>query len=176
MYIMTTQPDRGRILLKTVSGSHLYGFATPESDLDTFVVYENKPNDSKKAKYAKQSITGDDDVVYTDLSTFMMYARRGVPQYVEAMWSNKAEIDLISDMRHAFYPDYYLTVTTYRRTIRNFYADQTKKKVRHAYRMLLNLQDYLAYGKFDPTLDEDHLQRLQRLLEQDINYEYNPTT
>lgn len=174
MYIMRIQENRGDILLQTVSGSHLYGLATPESDYDTFVVYADKPNGSKRARYSKQTITEQEDVVTPDLSTFMLYAQKGVPQYVEAMWSNQADIDVIHDLRHAFKPDYYNTVTTYQRTIKSFYAHQTKKRIRHAYRLLLNLQDFMAYGKFDPTLDEEHLERLTRLLEQDIIYDFRP--
>ena len=157
------------VLLSTPHGSHLYGLATPESDLDFFKVIADNP--TVKGKYARQKIYEVDDDTYdetvTDMSTFAMYAGKGVPQYLEAMWSPQATGDEIHDWRMAFSPDYYKTQDTYIRTILNFYEEQTIKKKRHAYRLVLNLLDLRENGIFDPTLDEEHLERLDHMVKSD---------
>lgn len=139
------------LLLRTVHGSHLYGLNHKDSDYDTFEVYENQIG-RIKARNAKQSITDDDDVVRTDLSTFMLYATKGVPQYLEAMWSTMADVDHISDMRYAFQPDLYETERTYVRTIKNFVKEGSYKRRRHAWRLHLNLSELHGTGQFNPTL------------------------
>ena len=111
-------------------------------------------------------------MIQTDLSTFLYYAGRGTPQYLEAMWSDYATTDHITAVRQAFRPDYYLTLTTYRRTARKLYAQQTKKSIRHAYRIYMNAEDFRLNGRFNPTLSEHDKEKLERLLEQDIIYEF----
>ena len=91
------------ILFRTIHGSHLYGTAHANSDNDTFTVYANEPR--TRARWAKQHVGEDEDTLKTDLSTFMQYCDKGVPQYLEALWSTMAEIDLIKDLRSDFLPD-----------------------------------------------------------------------
>lgn len=150
------------ILLETVHGSHLYGLAHAESDVDTFRVFANKPG-RKKARNAKQRIDGDDDSLTTDLSTFMQYAEKGVPQYLEAMWSDMATVDEIHDLRFSFYPNPYQVEKTYVRTIRNFWIKDDYKRSRHAWRLYYNLLELKARGQFNPTLSPAQAQIISSL-------------
>ena len=142
------------ILFRTIHGSHLYGTAHANSDNDTFTVYANEPR--TRARWAKQHVGEDEDTLKTDLSTFMQYCDKGVPQYLEALWSTMAEIDLIKDLRSDFLPDYYKTMSTYQRTIKSFYArgleESNPKFTRHAARLYLNLRTFKTHGRFNPTL------------------------
>lgn len=152
-------------LLETLHGSHLYGLATPESDLDSFRVISDSPKKTK-ARYAKQTISEDrvNDVVVTDLSTFMLYANKGVPQYLEAMWSPIATVDVISEMRWAYRPNLYKTEDTYIRTITNFYEAGDAKRKRHSFRLVINLLEIYDLGWFHPMLDLKGLETLDKMV------------
>lgn len=158
------------VLLQTIHGSHLYGLNHKDSDVDTFTVIADNP--TIKGTYARQSIRQDgtghtsDDLI-TDLSTFVLYASKGVPQYLEAMWSTKAHVDGINDFRFSFWPDYYSMQAVYQRTIRNFYDSKELKKKRHAYRLVLNLQEFRENGIFNPTLNEEGLEAVEYMLRHD---------
>lgn len=177
------------IMLETIHGSHLYNLATPTSDRDSFIVFANQAH-RRKAKYAFQRLEGMSDDLLTDVSTFQQYARNGVPQYLEAMWSEKATVDMLGHMRWSFRPNVYATEATYIRTARNFWekgqaieerADEhlestdpwlaemhraTKLK-RHAYRLCLNLQDMRQFGRFNPSLGLRQQRELARMLHAD---------
>jgi hypothetical protein len=130
-------------------------------------------NPTIKGRYAKQNIDGEDDALLCDLSTFMRYASKGVPQFLEAMWSQQATTDEITDLRSSFHPDLYETERTYVRTIRNFWEKPGFKFKRHAVRLTLNLLDLREYGSFNPTLDEEHKEKLIEMLESEnepLNY------
>lgn len=177
------------IMLETVHGSHLYNLATPTSDRDSFIVFANQAH-RRKARYAFQRLEGVSDDLLTDVSTFQQYAKKGVPQYLEAMWSEKATIDELGYMRWLFRPDTYSTEATYIRTARNFwekgdailsghpptraypeppspeYVRGVKLK-RHAYRLCLNLQDMRQFGRFNPSLGLRQQRELTRMLHAD---------
>lgn len=161
------------ILLSTQHGSHLYNLANEDSDHDTFTVIADNP--TVKGRYAKQKIHDVDgitmDETVTDLSTFVLYASKGVPQYLEAMWApvEAVDVDVIHDMRFAFRPDYYKTQDTYQRTIRNFYEDGSFKKRRHAYRLVVNMLEFRRKGIFNPRLDDQDLESINEALKIDID-------
>lgn len=144
------------LLFATPHGSHLYGTAHAQSDNDTFEVYENKIG-RKRARYAKQSVKEKDDSLKTDLSTFLLYASKGVPQYLEAMYSQKATVDQLGTLyRYSFRPNIYEAEHTYNRTIKALYErgieENNLKFVRHAWRLHDN-RAYIVQGKyFNPTL------------------------
>lgn len=180
-------------LLETVHGSHLYGLARPESDLDTYRVVMNEPEASKVLKLkTKQSLSGKDDVLETSLSAFMMKCSEGVPQALEAMFSTVATVDEMHHYRKSYYLNTPSFARTYRRTLFNFarlgvedheamevlapsnMEEATKERVRESYRLgskprrverngllkyrkhsvrlLLNLEEGLREGRFNPTL------------------------
>lgn len=142
-------------LLRTVHGSHLYGLAREDSDLD---VYEVVPdNYTDRLRYAKQTIVDGVDTFQVDLSTWLHYCEIGVPQACEAMFSQKADIDLIRGLRASFR----LTSqswSTYLRVMKSFALHEghdrfALKRRRHALRLAFNLRDIRAKGWFNPTLD-----------------------
>ncbi len=147
-----------QLLLRTVHGSRLYGTHHENSDYDYLEVYANKV--PSPAKYIKQSIKGTSDVIRMNLSTFSLYACRSSHQILEAMYSEKCEVDLITDYRKSFLINTGTFVPLYMRTIKKFEETQDLKKNRQAVRLALNMREGLYYGKFDPTLDPDIVKRL----------------
>lgn len=152
-----------RVLFETIHGSHLYGCARPDSDVDVFRVVENDPH-RVKARNASQIIDGLNDVTVVDLSTFMHYAASGAPQYVEAMWSHIPNIDVLGEtFRFGFFPNIANTRNKYRGFAVKMWADAAKaelngdtsaafKKRRHAHRIGWSFSR-LAHGRrFNPTL------------------------
>jgi predicted nucleotidyltransferase len=154
------------LLFETPHGSHLYGLAHAGSDRDVFRVVEKRSN--IRAHYAKQTISGVNDVMVMDLPTFLSYAARGVPQVLEAMYSQQATLDLIPELREGFYPDLRLTFRTYRRTTKHFLLDGREKdqpkRVRHAYRIALNFETLAETGRFNPTMTPEAIERMDYLV------------
>jgi hypothetical protein len=147
-------------LFKTVHGSRLYGLAHAGSDEDFYTVVTKKPvptGRQVKARYAKQKISGDEDSMVVDFGTWVEMCRSGVPQALEAMFSDMAiGDDRIKDFRAGFrvgtevYERYF-------RTIKSFALaeDEGIKKRRHALRLALNLNEMARKGRFNPTLSAD---------------------
>lgn len=149
-------------LFKTVHGSRLYGLAHAGSDEDFYTVVTKKPADTRigrqtRARYAKQKITGDEDSMVVDFGTWVEMCRAGVPQALEAMFSQMPiGDDRIADFRAGFrvgteiYERYY-------RTIKSFalQEDEGIKKRRHALRLALNLNEMARTGRFNPTLSAE---------------------
>lgn len=150
-----------QILFKTVHGSRLYGLAHADSDYDYYTVVTKKPVDTRwgkqtRSKYAKQKIVGDVDSMVLDLGTWLEQCRAGVPQALEAMFSDMVEVDLIKDLR-ANYRASTGVYERYWRTIKSFALseDDGIKKRRHALRLALNLRELGATGRFNPTLSKE---------------------
>lgn len=157
-------PER-EILLQTPHGSHLYGTSHSESDFDIFTVVTKKPYGvhNSKQKYAKQRIKDGIDETVVDMSTFMAGAARGVPQYLEALFSPIANIDQITELRKSYFAGYEV-IPRYLRTIKSFSYDTRvggKKKKRHALRLGLDARDILRYGRFNPRLSSGLAEELQ---------------
>lgn len=138
------------VLFRTIHGSHLYGTAHEGSDRDYYVVVRDNP--SHKTRFSRQTIRDGIDTNVVDLSTWLHYVDQGVPQACEAMFSTKADIDTLADLRAS----YRLTSQAwdrYLRTAINFvttYGDH--KRIRHGIRLAFNLRDIRETGRFDPTL------------------------
>lgn len=147
------------ILFRTVHGSHLYNLNHENSDLDIYEVVSDKW--SKKAINSRQTISNGVDKTVVSLSTFLQMANRGVPQALEAMYSTKADIDMISDLRRSFVANQYAMEREYARVIRNM--GQNSKQRKHAIRLSMNLEDHWIHGRFNPTLSDDQVQLLTRL-------------
>jgi hypothetical protein len=142
------------MLLRTPGGSHLYGLAHADSDQDFFEVHPGK----KRMPHSKR---GQIDVTRVSLEQFLRGLSRGTPQYLEALWSRKKEIDNLPWL-HTYMPNYWETQVTYLRTIKNFWyvgleTDNFKAR-RHAARLYLNLQSFRAYGRFNPTLTQSQVE------------------
>lgn len=137
------------MLFKTLHGSHLYGLAHEESDTDYYVVVNTHRN--RRARYAKQTIVNGIDTMTVDFGTWINMCQSGVPQALEAMFSQMPEVDQLSEFRNAFRVGDGAR-DRYYRAIDNFTATEDFKKNRHALRLALNIRDALRYGRFNPTL------------------------
>lgn len=143
------------ILFRTIHGSHLYGLATADSDLDYYTVIPRVKQ--SRAKYAKHSIRDGLDSMTVDFSTWLRYCDTGVPQALEAMFSQVPEVDLLTDFRASYRIDTASVVGTYKRTILNFSRGEKSKQRRHAVRLIFNLNDLLEHGRFNPTMTDSDI-------------------
>lgn len=143
------------VLFKTVHGSRLYGLYHAGSDEDFYTVVSKVK--TKKAKYARQSIVDGVDSMTMDIGTWLRYCEMGVPQALEAMFSNMPIVDHIGPLRAQYHVGTGV-YERYLRTIKSFAlndeTDENKnyKKKRHAVRLAFNLRDMREFGRFDPTL------------------------
>lgn len=150
------------LLLRTVAGSHLYGYATPLSDFDFFEVYSTSfPPVGKKTApiLSRQTIVDGVDTVQMSLSHFIDVASSGSHQALDAMFANEPEIDLISALRAGFRAGYEV-IPAYERIITKFALQDTPRKQRHALRAAFNLSDILKSGRYKPELDDERLQMI----------------
>lgn len=141
------------LLLRTVHGSRLYGLAHVNSDYDMFEVY------GWDKGRGRQRISGKDDLTKTTYDRFMRYCEKGVPQYLEAVFSRKAEVDDFPFDRLTYGIHQKNTRDTYLRTIKSFWETgsetENMKLKRHAIRLIFNLRSMQETGRFDPTLTPD---------------------
>lgn len=157
----TIEPDmyvnKNRILFKTVHGSHLYGLNHASSDLDYYVVVE----DSGKHHFkTKQTIVDGVDSTVIGYNAFMENCFKGVPQALEAMFSDKATIDEFGALRQAYKAGGSSVTDVYLRTIFNFSRDGRRgglKYKKHAVRLALNLNSILESERFNPTLNVNEI-------------------
>ena len=132
-------------ILYTEHGSYLYGLNHSGSDYDTYEVV--------RVGRTRQKVADGLDHTTVALSDFLDKVQRGVPQALEALWSPVKQVDpdweaFLSGLQ----PDYYRTIDTYQRTIKNFLNADSSKKWKHAVRMSFNLRDFKAEGVFNPRL------------------------
>lgn len=150
------------VLFKTVHGSRLYGLANANSDEDFYTVVTKKQTDTRigkqtRARYAKQKINGAEDSMVVDFGTWVEMCRSGVPQALEAMFSNMpVGDDRIADFRSSFRVGTEV-YERYLRTIKSFALaeDDSIKRRRHALRLALNLNEMARTGRFNPTLSQE---------------------
>lgn len=140
-----------KVLFKTVHGSRLYGLNHDDSDYDYYTVVDKVK--TRKASYSTQTIIGENDSVVVDFGTWIGQCTIGVPQALEAMFSNMAVVDEISEFRNDFKTGTQV-YSRYLRTIKSFaYADKDPyKRKRHAMRLAINMNQIRKDGRFNPTL------------------------
>ena len=134
--------------MSTPHGSHLYGLAHAGSDNDTFEVW--------LGRRTRQSMQGADDVLRVSYDDFLKGVAKGVPQFLEALYSPYKTVDRLDHL--SLHPSYWTTVNTYLRTIKSFWRDDPTaprdfKLRRHSARLALNLQEFMEKGYFNPVLD-----------------------
>jgi len=150
-----------RILLRCKHGSHLYGLATPQSDLDFYVVYEFPWKNYRPKKQIDQKIVEDIDTTTVSLDRFTDLCFKGIPQALEALFADSAKwlqydnswydkSQAIKDNLDLYIPT---VLETYSRTSWNFFEKDNSKKNRHAMRLCLNARDLKEKGSFNPTLE-----------------------
>lgn len=154
------------VIFETVHGSHLYGLNHAESDLDIYQVIGFSAAEMNRK--TKQTIVNNEDRIVVSYARFMRLCENGNPQALEAMFSQKASKDLISNVRSAFRIDLSCTSRVYLRTIKNF-ANGGAKQRTHALRLIRNLNEMWDKGYFNPTLSpEDALEF--RVISKSIEY------
>lgn len=185
-------------ILHTIHGSHLYGLAHANSDIDSYSIFIGNPegtfgehgmDTATTKKYAKQTFDQDgNDILKMHLSRFLNNAAEGSPQALEALFSPYAEFD---PRYEAFFqglrPSMELARARYRRTIINFAFkhggrsstraqreqknDRERYKLaRHSLRLTLNLNDLMRYGRFNPALSAEQAEYISELAQ---CYEYD---
>jgi predicted nucleotidyltransferase len=160
-----------RILLRTEHGSHLYGLATPTSDLDFYEIFEYPWLKHRPKKQVFQTITNDEDVTEASLDRFVDMCFKGIPQALEALfssedhwveyhtsWYDKREYIAFELPKHKE-----AIVETYKRTTLNFLKSEEFKRDRHALRLMLNITDFKNHGDFNPTLSETQCEEITRI-------------
>lgn len=137
------------VLFKTVHGSKLYGLSHENSDDDFYTVVSKVK--TAKARYSTHKINGTEDSVVVDFGTWLDQCRKGVPQALEAMFSDKPLVDEIGDLRSGFRVGTEV-YDTYFRTMKSFALSDEFKKRRHALRLGFSMRDIRREGRFNPTL------------------------
>jgi hypothetical protein len=142
------------VLFKTVHGSRLYGLNHADSDEDFYTVVDKVR--TARAKFARQTILDNEDTMMVDFGTWLGQCVNGVPQALEAMFSNMPLVDNLGAFRAGY------RVSTgaherYLRTITSFCMTQDPKRKRHGLRVALNMFDMRASGRFDPTMTPNEI-------------------
>lgn len=151
--------------LLTHGGSVLYGLNHADSDEDFYRVVPDEhywsaigkhPSGDPKTKAHQTIVDGIDQMIVSE-KTFHRFCYEGIPQALEAMFTQKPVIDRLG----AFRNDYFAGMNTehmcgkYMRTIKSFAYGNFKKR-RHALRLSLNLRQAMeTRGFFNPTLGVD---------------------
>lgn len=157
----------GRVLLRVLHGSHLYGTAHAGSDEDWYEVLEGEPGGNPwTSRYglSRQALDGRRDTVQKDLGTWLREVQAGVPQACEAAWATRGvEVDEVRELRLG------LRVGSagwarHRRAMRNFACaywsgggagapdEYAMKRARHAVRLARSLALLGRDGRYDPTM------------------------
>jgi predicted nucleotidyltransferase len=142
-------------IFETIHGSRLYGLSHANSDYDYLRVLP-----FGVSKRSEHEITGTVDAKTYDLPKFLRMAGNGYPQAVEAMFSEAAFTDEIGYLRKSFHPSQSSMIGSYNRRVRGFVNIGNHKSKRHALRLVHNLNEFLVNGRFNPTLDEDVIDRI----------------
>lgn len=142
------------VIFSTVHGSHLYGLAGPNSDVDSFTVT------TSDARHARQNKIGEADSTFIGWDTWLEYVFSGSHQSVEALFSRR-KVWTDDDVRRAYEPmldGMRITggdvLAKYGRTVTKFAHAQDFKRRRHACRLWLNMQDLRWDGRFEPEMTD----------------------
>lgn len=138
------------LLMQTPHGSRLYGLAHANSDNDTFEVWAGRRT--------RQTVQGSEDVLRVSYDDFLKGVAKGVPQFLEALYSPYKTVDRLDHLD--LHPSYWTAVNTYLRTIKSFWLSvglgpEGFKKRRHSARLAWNLQEFMERGRFNPVLDDE---------------------
>lgn len=154
-------------LLRTQHGSKLYGLATPQSDQDIYEIYSYNFLNYRPTirKQSRQTINEDEDKLRISLDRFESLLYKGVPQTLEALFARSEywiswheEWPTIRDeLAKNLWQYRYTVCDTYCRTAINFMRQEDFKKNRHAFRLCININDYMNDAKFNPTLDSNQI-------------------
>jgi hypothetical protein len=140
-----------REIFSTVHGSHLYGLAKEDSDMDVFTV-----TDSTSPR-AYQTVLHGLDSTTVGLNTFLVRALGGSHQSVEALFSPYKIWNPDFEQFKPFIENAVVcgpaVYEKYERTVRKFCFGDFKRR-RHAVRLRWNLRDLRVMGRFNPVMTE----------------------
>jgi hypothetical protein len=146
------------VLLKTVHGSHLYGLAHAGSDYDFYEVVA-----TPEVKFKNQHTVEDGvDVSLVTFASFFEMCHEGIPQALEALYSQKAEIDKLAYFRNSFRVGSSI-YDSYHKAITQCIRKGDFKRRRHALRLSLNVRDLMNTGIFNPTLTPTQVMEISEL-------------
>jgi hypothetical protein len=153
------QRAESTLIFRTVHGSHLYGMAHEDSDMDIYEVYEGQ------GTHLNQTITEHGlDICVGTLEAFTRRANSGSHQSAEALFSPVKEFTSEGAARYgAYLAGFRITgsevFAKYERTIHKFCFGDFKRR-RHAARLALNLADLRLYGRFNPRLTQANIEAI----------------
>jgi hypothetical protein len=152
------------VLFKTIHGSRLYGLSHADSDYDWYTVVDKRPY-----RHPVQTIVDGQDSHVFELSEWIDHCQRGTPQALEAMFSTKAEIDKLPDLRRDFKAGGH-SFFTFLKVIRSLQGWDDFKHKRHMIRLAYEAQDLARYGRFDPTMTPLRIETANELAKLPLNY------
>lgn len=160
-------PQR-KIILKAQHGSHLYGLANSDSDLDFYIVYDFPWQIYRPRKQSEQKINEEEDATAVSLERFTDFCLKGIPQSLETLFSDSSQwLEYDNSWYHESAAIKTLVsvnipsiLETYRRTAWNFFSSDNFKKNRHAMRLCLNALDLKKKGYFNPTLEHGVIKKI----------------
>lgn len=161
-----------KILVATLHGSHLYGTATPNSDIDYYSVYDFLNKNWRPRKQVKQNISINQDITFVSLDRFTEMCYKGVPQTLEVLFSHPGNwiehtaewLDISEELssRITTKSNLLTILDTYRRTAINFAREDDFKKNRHALRLCINAKQLKDCRWMSPTLDQKEIEKINR--------------
>ena len=167
------------LLLRSYAGSHLYGLSRPESDIDFYEVHSKSlAGGLGKERKTVQSIVDGIDVTAVGFSHFVDLAASGSHQALDAMFSERTQVDEITAFRKGFRVGQLIS-PIYNQIILKFTAQGTPRKRKHAVRLAYNLHDMMETGRFNPTLSAEravHVLATAELAEDDFYEEIQKVT
>lgn len=160
-----------KVLVRTEHGSHLYNLAHTDSDYDFYEVYYY-PYQYEPKRKASQQIINQIDTTRVSLDRFTSLCFKGVPQSLETLFSPE---ECWSDVHNDWYIISHNIKTnlkfhmpeimdTYHRTSWNFYKDGTDKKIKHAFRLLINASELREACEMNPRLNARQVGELNGLV------------
>lgn len=161
-------------LLRTYSGSRLYGNHHDKSDYDVYSIITNQGNSQRKRR-ASQKTVGNQDVVEMDLSTFMQLCTDGAHQALEVMFApdDAVMVDEIREFRHNFRASIPVVRDKWYRTAKEMHLGRssTQKRRFHALRIMRNFELLVqGDGKFSSRMNVEDIELFTRL-SQDENWD-----
>lgn len=144
------------LLLRSYAGSKLHGLSSPTSDTDIFEIYSSASDFGTFGKTEIQVKKGDLDLTQMTLGAFAIHSMLGSHQSLDAMFSGKVEVDLITAYRAGYRADY-SSVRRLTGTIFDLLEKRDAKKYRHAIRIAINAEELARTGRYQPTLTEEQV-------------------
>jgi len=141
------------LLLRSIAGSYLYGLSRPDSDRDFYEVHSEPLENTLGHRERKtvQTIVDGVDITAVGLSHFVELASSGSHQALDAMFSERTEVDSLTGLRRGFRTGWNV-IPVYSGTIVEIAAKPDPRKRKHAVRLAYNLHDMVETGRFNPTL------------------------